>query len=53
MFYIVREWLNGQPNEQTFDDLDAARAYLYSAEGPADLYVWLAGREEYMESNER
>ena len=53
MFYIVREWLNGLPNEQTFDDLNAARAYLYSAEGPADLYVWLAGREEFMESNER
>ena len=53
MFYIVREWLNGQPHEQTFDDLNTARAYLDSAEEQADLYAWLAGREEYMESNGR
>jgi len=53
MYYIVRGWLNGQPYEQTFDNLQAARTYLFSVEGHADLFAWLAGREEYMESNER
>ena len=53
MFYIVRGWLNGQPYEHAFDEPNAARAHLYSIEGHADLYVWLAGREEHIESNER
>lgn len=53
MFYIVRGWQNGHPYEQTFDDLQAAKDYLNSAEGHADLYAWIAGKEEYMESNER
>lgn len=48
MFYIVRYWLNGQPQEQTFDDLEEARDFLHHM-AKAQLFVWLGGREEYME----
>ena len=53
MYYIVRGWQNSLPYEQTFDDLQAARAFLHQMEGPARLFVWLAGREEYTEINGR
>ncbi len=52
MFYIVRGWQNGHPYEQTFDDLQTARAFLQQTEGHAELFAWIASREEYMESNE-
>ena len=52
MFFIVRGWQNGHLYEQTFEDLQAARAFLRQAEEHADLYAWIAGREECMESNE-
>ena len=52
MFYIVRGWQNGYPYEQTFENLQDARAFLQQAEEHADLFAWIAGREEYMENNE-
>ena len=50
MFYIVRYWTAGRPQEQTFDTLEAARDYLRHMEVHAELFVWLAGREEFMEA---
>ena len=49
MFYIVRYWMAGRAYEQSFDTLEAARDCLNHMEVHAELYVWLGGREEYME----
>ena len=51
MYYVIRWWMNGKPNEQTFDDLPQARAFLRQLDCHAELFAWLAGREEYMECN--
>ena len=52
MFYIVRGWIDGAQYEQEFDDLQSAQSFLYQVEGRAELYVWLGGREYFMESKE-
>ena len=50
MFYIVRYWMAGRPREQTFDTLEAARDFLQHMECHAELFTWLASREEFMEA---
>lgn len=49
MFYIVRYWMAGKPYEQNFDTLDEARNFAHALDCRAEIYVWLGGREEYME----
>ena len=51
MYYIIRAWIDGQPFAQTFDSLEEARTVLHMLTVHAELYVFLNGREEFMESN--
>ena len=51
MYYIIRAWINGEPFAQTFNTLEEARALLRLLTVHAELYVFLNGREEFMESN--
>ena len=50
MFYIVRYWMAGRAQEQTFDTLESARDCLRHMEDHAELFVWLDGREWFMDS---
>jgi hypothetical protein len=50
MFYIVRELEDGVFTEYTYDKQEAAEAHMQQTTNHAELYVWLAGREEYMYS---
>ena len=50
MFYIVKVYAAGDIQTRNFDELDAARSYIRAQVHHAELYVWLAGREEFMES---
>ena len=53
MFYIVREYANGQTYDSEFDELDDAVDYMARLEHLAKLYVWLGGVEKYMGNNGR
>lgn len=50
MFYIVRYWMAGRAYEQSFDTLEEAKFYLHQVDEHAELFVWLSGREEFMEA---
>lgn len=51
MYYIIRAWIDGQPFAQTFDTLEEARTVLHMLTVHGELYVFLNGHEEFMESN--
>ena len=53
MFYIVRVWENGTFCDYEYDGQEDAKAHLMAAEGHAEMYVWPAGHEMFMESNGR
>ena len=50
MFYIVRIYAAGSVQEYRYNELKTAQAYMRAAEYHAELYVWMNGREEFMES---
>ena len=50
MFYIVRVWEPGGICEYRYDRLVDAQAHMQQTADHAELYVWLAGREMYMDS---
>ena len=51
MFYIVRIYAAGCCVQEIQDSrLEEARAHMRATAHPAELYVWLNGREEFMES---
>ena len=51
MFYIVRIYAAGCcVQEIQYTRLEEARAHMRSTEYHAKLYVWLNGREDFMES---
>ena len=50
MFYIVRIYAAGSVQEYQYNELEDAQAHMRAAGSHAELYVWLNGREEFMES---
>lgn len=50
MFYIVRVWEIGGICEYRYDRLVDAQAHMQQTADHAELYVWLAGREMFMDS---
>ena len=51
MYYIVRVYEGGGTYDRDFWDLDAAADYMAGLDAYCELYLWRAGREEYMGSN--
>ena len=50
MYYIVRVY-DGETYEKDFLDLGEAEAFMAETDAFCELYLWRAGREEYMGSN--
>ena len=50
MYYIVRVYGNGTYDRE-FWTLDAAADFMAGLDAYCELYLWRAGREEYMGSN--
>lgn len=53
MFYIVRVWENGSIIDYEYDTQEEAQEHLMATDHRAEMYVWLEGREMFMESNGR
>ena len=51
MYYIVRVYENGGTHDHEYWSLDAAADFMASLDAYYELYLWRAGREEYMGSN--
>lgn len=51
MYYIVRVYENGASYDREFWDLDAAMDFMAGLDAFCELYLWRAGREEYMGDN--
>ena len=51
MYYIVRVYEGGGTYDRDFWDLAAAADYMTSLDAYCELYLWRAGREEYMGNN--
>lgn len=50
MLYIVKVYKDGQMYEYKYGLLEHAREHLKFENSYAELYVWLDGREEFMEA---
>lgn len=50
MFYIVKVYEGGQIYEYEYGLLEHARQHMQMEQYHAELYVWLDGREMFMES---
>ena len=51
MYYIVRVYENGITYDKEYWSLDTATDYMASLDAYCELYLWRAGREEYMGNN--
>ena len=52
MYYIVRAYEGNSSYDHEFWDLAEAEAYMTDADAFCELYLWSAGREEYMDNNQ-
>ena len=50
MYYIVYVWEDGTICEYHYDRQEDAKAHMEQTTNHAEMYVWLAGREWFMDS---
>ena len=53
MYYIVRVWEPDGICDYEYNRQEDAQAHMQATEYHAEMYVWLAGREWYYDSNGR